>query len=74
MRRREFMMLVTSAAVVRPGAAAAQATALPIVGYLGSGVRFSSPYQFDAFRKGLTEGGFVEGSNLVIEQQWAQAV
>jgi len=45
---------------------------MPVIGYLS----FGSPPPFvhftAAFRKGLEEGGFVDGKNVVIEYRWAE--
>jgi putative ABC transport system substrate-binding protein len=69
MRRREFITLVGGVAVSLPRAVRAQQT--PIVGYLGA----ENPERFGtrltAFRQGLSEVGFDEGRNVVIEYRWA---
>ena len=57
MRRREFITLLGSAAVVWPLTARAQQSAMPVVGLLSS---FSSNERNNAaFNQGLKELGFV---------------
>jgi putative ABC transport system substrate-binding protein len=42
-----------------------------VIGYLSSGSA-SFPSAVDAFRRGLSETGYVEGQNAVIEYRWAE--
>ena len=69
MRRREFIMLVGGAAVAWPLAVRAQQ---PVIGFLRSTSSADSGHLVAAFRRGLTEVGFVEGRDVVIEQRWAE--
>ena len=71
MRRREFITLLGGAAAW-PLAAQAQQSVTPVVGFLRSTPSASSEHILAAFRRGLTEVGFVEGRNVVIEQRWAE--
>jgi putative ABC transport system substrate-binding protein len=45
---------------------------MPVVGFLRSTRSASYEHMLAAFRRGLTEAGFVEGSNVVIEQRRAE--
>jgi putative ABC transport system substrate-binding protein len=70
MRRREFIAGL-GGAVVWPRVARAQQPALPMVGYLSGASAEGYAHLVAAFRKGLSESGFVEGHNVAIEYRWA---
>jgi putative ABC transport system substrate-binding protein len=72
MRRRDFLGVISGAAVVLPLAThAQQPPAVPEVGFLHSGSQAPYAHLVSAFRKGLSETGFDEGRNVLIEYRWA---
>ena len=72
MRRRDFIMLLGSAAAW-PVTTSAQQPAMPVVGFLspvspGEATR----NRLAAFRQALAESGYIEGRNVAIEYRWAE--
>jgi len=68
MRRREFIAGL-GGAVAWPAVARAQQ--VPVIGYLSPGTSEEGAKYLAAFRKGLSETGYVEGYNIAVEYRWA---
>jgi putative ABC transport system substrate-binding protein len=69
MKRREFMMLLVGTAL--PVVLRAQQQPTPVFGFLHAGSPEVNVKHVAAFRKGLSEAGYVEGDNVTIEYRWA---
>jgi putative tryptophan/tyrosine transport system substrate-binding protein len=65
--RRELLAALGGAAAAWPLVARAQQPVIPVVGFLTSLGQNERPNLRDAFRRGLSEVGFVEGRNVAIE-------
>lgn len=73
MKRRELLLL--GAAITAPGLLRAQQRSeTPVLGLLSGGPAPQNPNApwIAAFRRGLSEAGYVEGQNLAIEYRWAE--
>ena len=71
-RRREFIVALSSAAFGRPLTARAQQSSLPKIGVLSSKSPSEEARLLVRFRQGLNEIGYVEGHNVAIEYSWAE--
>jgi putative tryptophan/tyrosine transport system substrate-binding protein len=74
MKRRELLLLLGGAVAAPDPLCAQQRPVMPVLGFLGAGGTPSAQRESSlaAFRKGLSEAGYVEGQNLTIEYHWAE--
>jgi putative ABC transport system substrate-binding protein len=72
LRRRNFIALAGAAAAAWSVPARAQHSAMPVIGLINGGSPAAFVQLMAAFRQGLSESGFVEGRNVVIEYRWAE--
>jgi putative tryptophan/tyrosine transport system substrate-binding protein len=75
MRRRDFITLLSGAAVW-PLTASSQQARQPLtlirVAFLGAESQSTNQHFFDAFRQGMREHGYVEGQNVTLVERWAE--
>jgi putative ABC transport system substrate-binding protein len=72
MKRRTFLTAVSGAMAWPLAARAQQRPPLPIVGFLNSASAKNYGSMAAAFKQGLEETGYVDGSNVIIEYRWAE--
>src|SRR5215217_3968782 len=73
MRRRDFIILGGGAAIIRPRAVHAQQGAMPVIGFMSPRAPDDESRPLAAaFRRGLSEIGYVEARNVVIEYYWME--
>src|SRR6202048_3109747 len=72
LKRREFITLIGGAVAALPLAAHAQEPAIPVVAFLDAASLETEVRGLAEFRKGLSEIGFVEGKNVMIEYRSAE--
>ena len=72
MKRREFITLLSGAAVAYPHVARAQQMAMPMIGFLDGRSPDALTDRLRGLRQGLRDTGYVEGENVVIVYRWAE--
>ena len=70
MRRRDFIKGIAGSIIAWPVAVPAQQLAMPVIGCVSGRAPGVSGPVASAFRKGLSEAGYVEAQNVAVEYHW----
>src|SRR5712664_1952811 len=73
MNRRDTVLALVALGVAALSSEAQQPAKIPRIGFLTAGSPSASPSvsRLEAFRAGLSELGYIEGKNILIEPRWA---
>jgi putative ABC transport system substrate-binding protein len=71
-RRRDFITLLGGVGAAWSMAARAQQATMPLIGYLDPGTQEAAASFVAAFRRGLSQAGYVEGRDVAIEFRWGE--
>jgi putative ABC transport system substrate-binding protein len=72
-KRRNFLaVLFGGAATLNMSPGARAQPAMPVIGLLCGGTAETDAYRLNAFKQGLSEGGYTEGRNVAFEYRWAE--
>jgi putative ABC transport system substrate-binding protein len=71
-KRRDFIALLGGTAASWPLVAPAQRSAKPVIGFLGPASPSTFASRIEAFRLGLRDFGYVDGTNITVEYRWAE--
>jgi putative tryptophan/tyrosine transport system substrate-binding protein len=72
LHRRHVLVALATFVAVWPCSALPQRSAIPFIGYLSSGSPNEREQMLVSFRRGLKEGGYVDGQDVAIEYRWAE--
>jgi len=72
MKRRVFIALLGGIVLAPPGEARAQASQMPVIGFLHPASADQFAGHVVAFREGLQEHGYVDGGSVKREYRWAE--